>query len=833
MESVPWTLDDVREGLLALRAAAGAPSFTELSRRIAASRTARGLPASDRHVARATVHHAFQPGRRRISEDLLGDILRALGADKSAVDHWVRVSRAAQRRLDAASVVSVQDRLPEPAAPSVERGISQEVLELVRDGAQVVVLAGMPGSGKTQLALQVARRLLAETDLDGGLHVDLRGHHPEQPPVDASAAQDAAVRVMGGGAGRARADEAARRRRYQDLLVEQPRVLVLDDADDAAQVASLLPEGGRSVVLVTSRTALELPGARRVTVTDYTVEESIALLAAIAGPERMDAEPEAARALLDTTGHLPLSVTLAASRVASRPDWRLADHVELAHHRLSGLRLDELVHSNLTRSYVALTTTGRSALRLLAAQPFPTLDRTDIAALLGRNPAEEDPVLDELMSRHLVASHGDSSLRLHPLVQTFGLDQSLEEDPPAVRRDALVRLADHFVAMTWTDHLHQRGEAARRPPAGVVPAPVATGPAHAWIEASTENLLLLAANAREWGLEGHVVPLSAALAHWLNVSGRYREGVELHELALAAATRSGDDKSSLLAQLDLGMVLIRLDDWEAATTHLELAMAGFAQTSSPAEAREALNALAIRDAQQGHNEDAAAKFALCADLARTAGDAAGIGASLDNTAIVLRRLNRYDEALEHHSRARQAARESSDVSLEARSLVNAAALLVSLGRPDEALESAAAGLLIADAHGILPVTGYGQENLASALRLLGRPLEAADHHRASLRVAEQLGDEHLELAALIGLGEDLLTQDPVEATAHLEAGLVLAESIGEPLDRVRAWSCLAATAQALDDPDAARWHRCTEEYVADLAPHEQELVRGWLALNGV
>ena len=61
--------------------------------------------------------------------------------------------------------------------------------------------------------------------------------------------------------------------------------------------------------------------------------DALALLRRVIGPDRVAAEPQAARDVLRACAGLPLAIRIAASRLASRPSWslrsfadRLADH---------------------------------------------------------------------------------------------------------------------------------------------------------------------------------------------------------------------------------------------------------------------------------------------------------------------------------------------------------------------------------------------------------------------------------------------------------------------------------------------------------------------------
>src|SRR5262249_23593864 len=125
-------------------------------------------------------------------------------------------------------------------------------------------LTGMPGTGKTAVAIRAAH-LLAGQFPDRQLFVSLDGHTPGREPV---APQDALAGLLAAPALNPRslpADLAARAALWRDRMAGQRVLLVLDNAASSAQVTPLLPgagqAGGACLVLVTSRRHLgDLPG---------------------------------------------------------------------------------------------------------------------------------------------------------------------------------------------------------------------------------------------------------------------------------------------------------------------------------------------------------------------------------------------------------------------------------------------------------------------------------------------------------------------------------------------------------------------------------------------
>ena len=137
------------------------------------------------------------------------------------------------------------------------------------------------------------------------------------------------------------------RRCSVSVALRRPFTLLLDNADSADQVTPLLPPSG--TVIVTSRSRLDLPGARQIDVAPLTDDESARLLETLAG-QRMD---EVAR----WCGGLPLSIVLMGARLSTR------------HETLPSPDEPASVEPLLDLSYVELPERQARLYRLCAWQP--------------------------------------------------------------------------------------------------------------------------------------------------------------------------------------------------------------------------------------------------------------------------------------------------------------------------------------------------------------------------------------------------------------------------------------------------------------------------------
>ncbi|MYV39064.1 hypothetical protein GT030_09300, partial [Streptomyces sp. SID1328] len=193
----------------------------------------------------------------------------------------------------------------------------------------VVVLHGEPGSGRTTLAVRAAHKL--RDHFRGAVVVDLRGDGPETRPLPT---RDALLHLLNRlGAPREQLlfrehsspEQQVKRlaELYHQHLAGLPVTIVLDDASDPAQVRALIPERSDSLVLVTSRTPLELDADLPAWVHHLPVEALDAagaeeLLTASAQDSGHPYDAESTARIAELCGGLPLALRCAGSALGAR-----------------------------------------------------------------------------------------------------------------------------------------------------------------------------------------------------------------------------------------------------------------------------------------------------------------------------------------------------------------------------------------------------------------------------------------------------------------------------------------------------------------------------------
>ena len=213
------------------------------------------------------------------------------------------------------------------------------------DRAAVLTISGSPGAGKTATAVAAAARVAAAYPA-GQLYLDLGGS-TERP----MAAGGAIARLLAGLGFSIGLETAATQAEecqllYRSLLAERRMLVVLDDAVDEAQVRPLIPGQGPSLIIVTSRRYLAGVGCSvRLNLDPLRTADGLRMLGSIIGVSRVHAEPEAASAIVQACGGLPLAIEIAGTRLAAlsrHPVQFLADRLAVRDRLLDELSLDGL-----------------------------------------------------------------------------------------------------------------------------------------------------------------------------------------------------------------------------------------------------------------------------------------------------------------------------------------------------------------------------------------------------------------------------------------------------------------------------------------------------------
>ncbi len=666
-------------------------------------------------------------------------------------------------RLDLGLRPNIPFHLEFPVAVRYTKRPEQESLAkaLAASTPRLVTVDGPPGSGKTALAGEMARRA-ARQFCGGVLGVDCSTTNS----LDAILVKlneillepwDAEVDLT----------QPWGRRALSGVLGEHAFLIVLDNFDSVLDQAGEEPDSiigflrnlpAPSKALVASRDRLDI--GQRVPV--YTLDRwPFALLLARAGKRRgipgfdqdlcdrlqvVVANPSKARAMLGAEqrrvfdeahaklGGLPFAAEIFIGLVAEGETiLDLLTDLRPVHERMTDL---------LDQSFNRLSEGAQNLLVLMSIFAKP-VKWGAIRAVCDRSDWHES--LDELIRSSLVSGN---RYGLHPLVREYAASKVLDA---AALREAHVRAGEYFLTeddadpLAAIDHFHA-AEEWRRVVELTNSCAEKLFSLGLWTEAKVRLMKAVDAARLTGDRPGEEQSLSGlgTVAHAL---GEVRDAVRHHEAALAVARGVGDRETEGLHLANLARAYLTLGQTHTAEEYLEEALDLARQTGDRRAEASRLDSLGVVHTRTGHGEESIRLHSEALDIFEALGDSRGQSSVLGNLGVACAELGRVPEAIEYYEKSLSLAIDLKELGLASRAV----------------------------------------NNLGNARRILGQTDEAIACHRHALRLAMEIGDLPGQTARLNNLGIDFMTSGELDsAIQHFDRSLAVARQIGDPEGQARA-----------------------------------------------
>ncbi|MDB1089813.1 tetratricopeptide repeat protein [Streptomyces sp. ACA25] len=661
---------------------------------------------------------------------------------------------------------------------------------------------GMPGVGKTSLAVHTAHQL-AERYPDGRILVDLGAHTPYQEPLTTESALTELLLRFGVPAARMPRQAEELTAQWRTLMADRRALIILDNATGPEQVQPLLPSSSPSLFMITSRRRLTaIPGVRPLSLDVLPMDDAVALFRQRVGPDRSPTDTEAAE-IVRLCGRLPLAIEILSSRFNSRPSWSAAHLIERLSHSngiLMEMRTEDRdVARAFELSYRSLTNGQQTAFRHLALHTGAEFGPAAAAALTGLAPDLTERVLEELLNLHLLFEPSPERYGMHDLLREYARTLTTAEDAAEAQRAAVERLLTCYLLQA--DHADRQvhPHRCRLPvPGGPLPeeeghpaerggrADAPTDP-QAWFVTEAANLI----HAVQYGRAHGFPRLSALLCHTL-AGLLVSEG---HAVAMQSALREavshwraiGDQGAEARALLDLSAVLCSASEYssgmEAARRAHELArLLGDAEVQA-----EALHQTAHILWSTGDYFGALPIQRRVLRLRMRSPHRLQQARSQNLMGMILLHTGQHTSALEHFSEAIRGFRTTGDPLGEYMALNNVGETRQKMGKPAESVSSYQQALTLCRRSGSRSDEAILRMNLACSLAACGKSAEALHHFRELLPALRAVGDKRNESIALNGYGLALQqTARHEESLPHHSAALELAQQIGAANEQVQA-----------------------------------------------
>ncbi|WP_328392361.1 NB-ARC domain-containing protein [Streptomyces sp. NBC_00390] len=469
-----------------------------------------------------------------------------------------------------------------PRAVPTFTGRDAEMRELLHvaeaaETSPVYLLHGMPGAGKTALAVRAAHQL-AEKFPDGQVFINLRGHDPGDSPAVPFQLLGSLLTAAGIPSEVQPESVHGRAGLWRSWLSSKRVLIILDDAADFGQVEPLLPGYTGCLTVVTSRLRLDAAEVTKAVPVDVLPPETSAqLFDRLLRHRGFEGEADGTREIARLCGNLPLALVLAAGVLLAHPTWQVPHLVdELSHttRRITRLASGQAsLTSALSTSVHSLEATEQRFLRHLCMHPGPELEKRAAAVLTGTTVEYAGTCLDSLYRHSLLTEVSPGRFRMHVLLTSYLSAASADELHDAeTEEEPRRRLVDYYrrtaVAAYLLETHQDLAELQIQLPES---APAMNGPsqAAAWLASELDNLAACTQYSADH--PEAVADLATIVTAYL-----LREGDDglrtAHALIQAShhrVTSRGDTRAEALFTHLSGLLAIGGSDLERAVTELD------------------------------------------------------------------------------------------------------------------------------------------------------------------------------------------------------------------------------------------------------------------------
>jgi tetratricopeptide (TPR) repeat protein len=700
-------------------------------------------------------------------------------------------------------------QLPNPARDFTNRVLATEEAcrflrpEAAATGTPVVVISGPGGIGKSALALQISTLLIHDFP-DGQLYVDLRGQ--ADPGLDPSDVLDGFLRAKGVAGARIPDRTTDRELMYRAVLSKGRNLVLLDNASTERQVRPLLPASPTCAVIVTSRRRLAtIEGALPIDMETLSLEDGAALLAKIAGADRIAAETEATQEILRLSGQLPLAIRIIGAKLAAKPHWRvsrMADRLRGERTRLAELSYGDLdVRGGMMLSYRELEPELQRAFRLpslLAGQSFTSWL---LAALLDVAAADAEDAVEQLVDLQLLEVIGEDETgeiryRYHDLVHLFAREQSDLADSAADRSAAVERGLGALlgVAKRALFEMSRHSKRDPDPPRALIwPLPAdlldrLTASPYDWFSAEYSNLIAGISQAYEAALWECTWELADSMHYFFRVRARLQDWRATHELALEAARRAGNRRGEAWTLRNLGNAYRDLGLLDQAADCFARCLDTFQQLGNSLGQAAALNNLGELAMDRGQLDEAEADFRRCIVAWADVGDLVGVAYVTNHLGWVNLQKGDLSAAESYYEEALAKFRDLGDLWGEAHSFRCRGIVARERGRPERAEELLTRSDQLFAEFGDRAGRAWVRTDLAWTRLAQQRPDAAIELLNSAIADFRELHEQHGESTALMIMADVYRTEGRTDAAITILEEVIRAfqtrgDALGEGISR--------------------------------------------------
>jgi tetratricopeptide (TPR) repeat protein len=679
-------------------------------------------------------------------------------------------------------------------------------IEATLDRGKIAAIAGIPGVGKSALAIRVAYRL-KDRYPDAQLYVNLYG----QDPQSALETKTVLIRFLTALTGRDEShlatDLEGLKGQYRSILATKQALIILDNARDESQIRDLLPSNCKCAVVVTSRSRLTgLPGVGSIDLEPMAVgingelgEAELLFQEILQDGKRVDAELPAVREIVNLCGGLPIAIRITAATL-DRQIWArkslqvYAKELSIESTRLSKLENENVekaipgqgsVRASFNLSYQGLTEEDRQLFRWAGGLTGVNFGLAVLVKVMEREESQIEAGLGRLLEAQVLELRGDNRFGWHDLMRLFAKAQLTDAERETVLDRGLTWYCEQ--ADFWNNGLNpvrcrqlaQKWAVGKENTAEEWEQILPTM-ALDWFAAEQDNWVDVVKDLTQIPRSDDAIALAANLASFFNLRGIWDDWATTHKLVKNCARQARNLTGICTTLNNLGLVYGRQGKWEKAISCYQEALKICQQLGDLYRTAPSLMNLGIMYKNQGKWEKAIDCYQKSLKICNQLGDSQGAAGILMALGTVYDAQSKWDQAIDCYRESLEIKEKLGDLHGKSQLLNNIGLVYRNQGKWEEAIslhqESLETFRKLGDRQG----EAQALSNLGNVCNSKGKWEEAIALYKQDLQISNQLGDRYGEAQTLGNLGLVYDNQGKwKEAIALYEQSLKIKRQLGD------------------------------------------------------
>jgi len=525
--------------------------------------------------------------------------------------------------------------------------------------SNTLTITGMPGVGKTALALRSANTAISNGRFAGGvILIDFNGY-ASNPEERVAPEQVLSSTLLALGSNEIESEPSRMFVRLQYFLSEldtmgRQVLLLFDNVSEASQVEPLVPYSSGHRIIVTSRNSLasRLMSDIEIKLAPLPVGEGIGIIeqaSSYASSRTLPAAQESRlgfESLADLCGGLPIALRLVGEILRNEPSLTPDElATELTHEstRLAGFEFEDAnIMAVFEGSYRRLSTVSARCFRFISIYPGLEFSVDAIANLTSTPHVTTRRALRALESSHLITRiHGSPTWTMHDLLRLYSAERSNVEDDLDTAKRALSSLYDYY--FTTAEEANEWLNAASSAEKGS--AFRSTADARAWMATEVSGIVASVEASAKGGDYKSAWRLGITIGLYLDVMGNKADALAMAETALWAAQSLNDDEKEAGALNNVGLALNSLQRYDESKGIFMLASKKYARAGDKSGQATVLLGLCDVLRAEGSVVETIGPLRRAVRLNMEDNNGRGYGFALTNLGIALQEDKQYEEAI--------------------------------------------------------------------------------------------------------------------------------------------------------------------------------------------